>query len=296
MTCLGESRNLQAFRLGHQSLTMNTPAVPDLLSTLVAELQRPREVSSHVINHIIETYGISRDEIGDFLNTDLVALEDYEIDLILSPLFTPSLRDQSIFAELLERDSVPVNEWPALVQQLASRPTHAQLVTDDSNTHSIQLREVTIERYVHRLRLEATIPESLLQILNDLVPASDRAWLKAIARRAVWSDESRRNILARYLTSAVANGTYRLDDAMELLKVVETYQCANVAELLAQIPHWQQVLRQEINEASTGKPFFNERVEELHGGGRDKRRQDRTRIQSKENERAFLERLQQALA
>jgi len=133
-------------------------------------------------------------------------------------------------------------------------------------------------------------------LLNQLPPAGDRPLLKAVARRAVWENEARHEILTRYLTSAAGREMYRLNDVVELLKLAETYQPADVASLLAQIPHWLQVLRQEINESGGGKPFFNERVEELHGGGRDQRRQDNSRLTAKENERAFLERLQQVLA
>jgi hypothetical protein len=266
------------------------------LDTLAAELERPRELTAQVVNHLVGTYGITRDNIGSFLTAELPKLEDYEIDLILSPLFTPTLHDQAVFAEMLGRDSVPSDQWPGLIQQLVARPAHAQFVTGEGQTHSAPLRDVTIERYVHRLRLEGTIPEPLFKLLNHLPPGTDRPLLKAVARRAVWENDSRREILVRYLTSAAGGDSYRLDDVVELLKLAETYQPADVQDLLARIPHWQQVLRQEINEAASPKPFFNERVQELHGGGRDQRRQDNTRITAKENERAFLERLQQVLA
>lgn len=105
-------------------------------------------------------------------------------------------------------------------------------------------------------------------------------------------DARRHQILLRYLTAATSGDGYRLDDAVALLKLAETYEPADVPDLLARIPHWQQVLRQEIQDAASPKPFFNERVQEMHGGGRDQRRQDQSRIVAKENERAFLERLQ----
>jgi hypothetical protein len=44
---------------------------------------------------------------------------------------------------------------------------------------------VTLERYVHRLRLNATIPEPLFKLLHHLPPAADRPLLKAVARQAV---------------------------------------------------------------------------------------------------------------
>jgi hypothetical protein len=120
--------------------------------------------------------------------------------------------------------------------------------------------------------------------------------LKAVVRRAVWENDARCDIFVRYLTTIAGGETYRLDDVVELLKLVETYQPANVTDLLAQIPHWQQVLRQEISGAAVPKPFFNERVQEMHGGGRDQRRQDNSRIIARESEQAFLERLRQTLS
>lgn len=275
---------------------MDIPPVTPLLASLASELERPRDVSAQVINHLVGTYGLNRDEVGSFFIHKLIPLEDYEIDLILSPLFTPSLADQSVFAELLGRDSVPAAQWPALVQELAARPTRARLITEDGPTHLLPLREVTIERFVHRLRLDATIPESLFRLIGNLPPAADRPRLKAIARRAIWDSAARQQILERYLTTATQVGEYQLNDAAGLLKLMETYQPADNAELLARIPHWLQVLRQEISDAGGAKPFFNERVQDLHGGGRDQRRQDQNRIAAKEAERATLERLQRCLA
>src|ERR1051325_11525094 len=275
---------------------MNTLPVPHLVETTAPEPGRPRQITTQVLNHVVETYGIPRDQIAPFLATELAKLEDYEIDLVLSPLFTPTLRDQAVFAELLGRDSIPSAQWPALVQRLAARPVRAQLVTEDGATHRTPLRDVTIERFVNRLRLDATISESLFKLLTHLPPVADQPTLKPISRRSVWENDARREILVSYLTTAASSDSYRLDDAVELLKLTETYQPADTKDLLARIPHWQQVLRQEINDAASPKPFFNERVQELHGGGRDQRRQDNSRVSAKENEQAFLERLQKLLS
>ena len=50
-----------------------------LLETLAAELR------AQVANHLSGTHGIDRDAIGPFLADELPKLEDYEIDLALSP-------------------------------------------------------------------------------------------------------------------------------------------------------------------------------------------------------------------
>ena len=87
-----------------------------------------------------------------------------------------------------------------------------------------------------------------------------------------------------------------VDRVEALLNLVETYEPANTAEVLSRLPHWQVVLRHEIGLASGPKPFFNERVQEMHGGGRDQRRMEDTRTTAKQRELEFLARLQTLLA
>jgi len=276
-------------------MPVDTPRVPSLIETLAAALERPRELPAQVLNHVVGTYGVDRDGVGAFFAEELPKLEDYEIDLILSPVFTPTLHDQAIFAELLGGNSVASEEWPVLIEQLVVRPTRAQLMTPDGQVHFVPLREVSIERYVRRLRLDATVPEILFQLIEQVPIAAERALLTAVARRAVWENAGRREILARYLAATGVIASHRVADAVELLKLVETYEPVDVADLLARIPHWQQVLRQQISESRSPKPFFNERVQELHGGGRDQRRQDNVGLTAKEQERDFLVRLEQLL-
>lgn len=264
-----------------------------LLEAIAAELERPRPVTAQVVQHLVGTHGVNRENIGAFLTEELPKLEDYEVDLILAPLFTPTLHDQAVVAELLGKESLASLRWPEFVRQLVSRPTKAQLRTEDGVTHLLPLRDVTVERFVHRLRLDGTMAEDVFRLIGSLPQAGDRALVRAVARRAIWENPGRREILVRYLEAI--GDSFRAEDAAALLKLVETYEPANMTELVAQIPHWQQILRQEIND-SGAKPFFNERVEELHGGGRDQRRQDNSRVAAKESEQAFLQRLQRVLA
>src|SRR5262249_44749845 len=153
-----------------------------------------------------------QDAIGGFLIGELSNLEDYEIDLILSPVFTPKIADEAVFAELLGAATVPREQWTGLVRELEARPTRAQLVTPDGQRHTVILREVTIERFVHRLRLEASIPESVFVLLERMPGAEDRPLLRAIARRPVWENRGTREILERYLAIATERGAYSLTD------------------------------------------------------------------------------------
>ena len=268
----------------------------ELLDALAAELERPRELTEQVIKHLGAAYGLEREAAGDFLVQRLPALEDYEIDLILSPLFTPNIHDQATFAELLGTQSIPPAEWPALVQQLLARPTCARILVGDEPARAVPLREVTIERYLKRLRLNGTISDTLFRLISNLPPPPVRPLLKAVARRATWDRPARHEILVRYLTATASIDDCRIDDALQLLQVMETYEPTDTADLLSRIPHWEKVLRHEISMASHPKPFFNERIQEMHGGGRDQRTREEERIAEKQRELDFLHRLQQMLS
>lgn len=264
-----------------------------LLKVLSAALERPRDVTPQVIKHIEGTHGVTREKIGAFLIETLPTLEDYEVELVLAPLFTPTLDDQAQVAAVLGSESVAATQWPELIRQLVVRPTRAQLRMEDGATQAIELREVITERFVNRLRLDGSIAAELRPLIEPIADARERNLLRAIARRAIWREPACREILIHFLKTTTE--AERSGDAVALLKLMETYEPANATELLRLIPHWQQVLRQEINDHGH-KPFFNERVEELHGGGRDQRRQDDSRISARESEFQFLNRLQNILS
>ncbi len=266
-----------------------------LVEILAGELEKPRELSARVLNYISGNYDVDHAAIGSFLVQELPKLEDYEIDLILSPVFTPKLTDQAVFAELLGGDSVPKEQWPALIQALVARPTRAQLTTLDGQSHPVPLREVTLERYVHRLRLEGVIPRSLLDRIDAMNPSNDRPQLKAIARRAVWDGANRREILVRYLENAAERDLYSLADATSVLDLVESYKPAGVDDFLSWLEARQEAVRGQINVGSSGKPFFISRIEEMHGGERDQRPNDESGRSAKEAELRLLERLRTVL-
>jgi hypothetical protein len=281
------------------ALCLNHPILEDvsrLIEALAVQLERPREVTVQVSNYLTGAYEVDRDALGAFFEERLPGLEDYEHDLILSPLFTPKLADQAIFANLLGREAVAREQWPSLIQQLAARPTGGRLVTSDGKAHTIPLRDVTMERYVYRLRLDGTIEPSLLDLLERVSPVADRPLLKAVARRVIWENSSRRSILTHYLTSAESRKGYQLADAIHLLDIVESYKPADVAALVAMIPPWQEGLRQEIDTAGYPKPFFTPQTQGEHGGDRDQRSPDERRIEAKRNEMATLGRLLKMLA
>ncbi len=265
--------------------------VLDLSETLAQELERPRKISAQVARHLVANYGIADDETGPFLVQTLPTLEEDEIDLILSPLFTPKLADQAVFAGRLGRQSIPSDELVRLVVQVVARPTDASLAGMDDQNHRVRLGEVTVERYVYRLRLEATIPEATFELIQRH-PSGDYPLFQAVARRATWEGDGRSGILRGYLMATAGIEAWGAAEVRSLLDLVDRYKPIDIADLVAKIPRWQEGLRSDLSLASGRKPFFSEGIEHSHGGERDHRSPEGALIEAKRRELSFLERLE----
>ena len=264
---------------------------------LVKELERPRPLTDQVLRHLAAAHGVDRSGAGAFLGAHLASFEDDEYDLTLSSLYTPKLEDQAIFAGLLGANAVPQATVTSWVRELEARPTLGRLLPPDEAILEFPHREVTLERYLFRLRLEATVPGPLERLIQTLPPAADRPVLMAIARRAIWNTEPRREVLLRFLSvsayDAGEGGDVR--DAVALLELMESSEPADIPDILSRIPAWEQVVRAQVTAAGAPSPFFNERVQDLHGGGRDQRSGSMRLQARKQEELEFLERLGQRL-
>jgi len=268
----------------------------EFVDLIAAELEKPRQLTAQVSHYISAHYDLSRDDLPRFFSEILPKMEDYEVDLAFSPLFTPNLAEQARFSGLLDQRTLPSSQWPELLSALLRRGTAARVVTEEGGVFPMVLREVSLARFVTRLGLDGVLPERVRNLIDSLAPAGDRALLKALARRPVWRDEARGAILFQFLVRTLGNDTYRWEDQLQLLSFAEVYQPRDEAELLQRLPAWQEVLRKEIDTASSPRPFFNDRVKDMHGGGRDQRGANEAFVVAKKNALAFLSRLQQTLS
>jgi hypothetical protein len=266
---------------------------PELIAALVQALECPRPLSTQVLQHLEDAHGVPRGEAAAFLTGRLSDLEDFEVERILSPLFTPSLEDQAAVAPILRTRALPESDWPELVAQLLARPVRARLVAEDGTPVSLPLPAVILQRHIGRLRLQGSIPAELADRIDRHAQA-DRPLLLAVARRAIWGTPARRAILQRFLEGPP--GPAVATDARGLLRLMESYEPADLAEWLVRAPAWHQGLRQAASRAGAPGPFFNARVEDLHGGERDQRSPATGRAAAVAAELELLERLQRILA
>lgn len=243
----------------------------DLQDAIHADLASPRTLPTQVAVHLGSHHEVEADHIVAFFKNDFPDLEDYQVDLILSPAFTPGLQEQSRYSRFVENAPLTDSDVDALILGLARRPTRSHFVVSSGGEFEVQLREVTLDRYVRRLHLNQPVEQPVAACIRHWVPAEDRSRLHAIARRPVWRPAPRATMLLDALSKSLLAESYRVADFELLLRLVEQYLPAHGPELSELIPELVRGVETELVQRSVPKPFFSERIREMHGGSRDQR-------------------------
>ncbi|MBI1864624.1 MAG: hypothetical protein HYR98_02630, partial [Nitrospirae bacterium] len=89
------------------------------------DLAAARPVTPQVSRHLQSHHGIPSGDEAAFLESRLPLLEEYEAELILSPLFTPTVEDQARVSPLLGDPPPSAAAVEELVARLERRSTEA---------------------------------------------------------------------------------------------------------------------------------------------------------------------------
>lgn len=117
--------------------------------------------------------------LASFMRCAADLLEDYELDILFGPQFTPSFDDRVEVAGLLYHWKPTGGDLEKLVKDLGEEMSHTMVLLPDGTETELALHEVMIERFVRLLRLEYAPDPVTATALRDALPAE--LWPAAIA-------------------------------------------------------------------------------------------------------------------
>src|SRR5437899_1496101 len=143
-----------------------------LTDRLAALLRRPRplppQAERQLAQHLAEHRATS---MTSFLLAAAGLLEEYELDIVFAPVFTPTLDERAELADLLFHWRPSEQQLREIVPELCERVGHALVLLPDGTQAKLTLHEVMIERYVRLLRLDAAADATTAAALRDALPA-----------------------------------------------------------------------------------------------------------------------------
>jgi hypothetical protein len=224
-------------------------------------LTAPRPVTPHVMAHLLAQYEVPAGEVAAWLRSDLAKLESYELDLVLSPLFTPDLPARLRFEHILGTDHLDDLEVGALLGTLEGLGLRMTLSIDSSRVEA-DLPAVMIERFVRLLHLDAPLPEVVLDDLEGLDPEA-----RLCLRDRTWRLERNRAMLPSLLRAAKRTGEDLTGTIHFVTDFLRTYRPASRNECLAGLEHLAQAYRDELDRYQSGsRSFFNPELQAAYRG------------------------------
>jgi len=235
---------------------------PDAVESLVCEeLTSPRALTTQVLDHLLAAHEVVGGEVVDWLRGKLAELESYELDLLLSPLFTPAFATRVRYEEALGKGCLDPTEVDDLIRRLETRELSMTLLHEGEQIEE-PLPQVVLERFVRLAHLDSPLPEEALQDSGPLVPEvrcylRDRAWRRLQSRRLVPSLLQ----AARSMGDDFPEYMHFLTDFLRSYRPRSREQCVTFLDNLAQ------AYKADLEKHRSGvRSFFNQELQAAYAG------------------------------
>lgn len=199
------------------------------------------------------------DPLDGLSQESLSIRESFEVEWLLSSLFTPAHLEREACESLLPPEGLADEMIERLVTVLASENLFCP-VSFGHRERLVPVLAVVIERYVRLLHLRASVHPVLLPVLHGWEDASERLLLASLARRSVWQTESRARMLQDVLEAMRERGSFRVEKVRFLTDFVGSYRPVDTPELLRALANLVEAYHQD-----NAHPVYNQQLEHYQG-------------------------------
>ncbi|MBF0424004.1 MAG: hypothetical protein HQL73_13545 [Magnetococcales bacterium] len=184
--------------------------------------------------------------------------EEYEVDLLVSPLFTPSMEDRAQCEPSLPLEGITLEEERNIISHLVSANLQCKVFFGDGLTE-MTIPEVAVERHVHLLRLSVPVNPDVQAQLQRLVTGPDLSLAMSYARSQIWVRIP--DLLVLCLNKMVEKKTFDLEKFGFLRDFVRSYHPKDGPALIQSLHN----LVESYHTDST-RPVYNPMLEDYQVG------------------------------
>ncbi|MBF0108792.1 MAG: hypothetical protein HQL76_06415 [Magnetococcales bacterium] len=180
--------------------------------------------------------------------------EEYEVDLLVSPLFTPTMEDRAACEPSLPLEGITADDERDLIGRMEAQGLQCKVVFGDDST-VMSIPEVAIERHIHLLRLRVSVAESIHEALKNLLTGADLTLGMSYARSQIWTRCP--HLLEECLAAMTARRSFTLDKFGFLRDFVRSYHPGDMVALVQALNNLLESYR-----IGNDRPVFNQQLED----------------------------------
>jgi hypothetical protein len=240
------------------------PKLDMILELLRTDLSAPKVLIKQVIDEINDRHAFTEDRLADFFAQKFPTLEDYQVDLLFSPQYTPSEHNRLDYIPFIGADALTEDDVKSIKRQLTDEKLSVRFSTPDEGVEAtVTVHEVFIDRYVDLLKLDQPLPESAYQDIQAMVPEASRNEVNLVARDAVWQPRGRYDILKAFLALFHANKNFSTVKVSYLSNFVRTYRPEDLNDVARQLDALVASCKKDRDQAE-GRGFMDEGLKALN--------------------------------
>ncbi len=237
---------------------------PDLERTAVLAretLTGPRALTAQILDFLLAHHEVTGEGVAGWLRDHLADLESYELDLLLSPLFTPDFAMRARFEEVLGDECFDAAEVDGLLEELVRQRLPMILLHEEERIEA-SLPEVMIERFVRMLHLDAPVPE---EAIVEFGPLS--AEVRCCLRDRVWARQQSRDLLPDLLAAARSMDQSFPDYVFFLTDFMRSHRPARLEDCLTYLDNVADAYEKDLRKHESGtRSFFNDELKASYAG------------------------------
>jgi len=231
-----------------------------LIEQLANDLSLERELIPQVAHYMLAHYEVLSEDVPKFLTERSGHLEEYELDLIFSPLFTPTLDDIERYIPLIEAHPVAEASLDELVDSLHALKLSAHF-SDGFAKVVIPMPRVLILRFVRLLQLTVPLSRSIADLIDQHAVSGDCNRIKALARNRGWRRIQKEALLTEYLNGLPEDRPLTAQRFAFVTDFVASYRPKTLEHLAEQLAHMVESYRTDKD-----KYVYNEQLEDAQLG------------------------------
>lgn len=278
---------------------MNEQLISKICGELTAERMLTKQVLDHLMSHhevTPETLGAYFKRVRETTTVELDGIEDYEIDLTFSPLFTPRLNDRAKYSRILDTVEVKHEDIEAIIDAAMGKNLQA-CFRDHDNMYCMPLHEVLVRRYIRLLNLATPLSQKVKAVIEDSVPENARDISKALSRDPVWLPEHRQDFLIAFLKVFKERGNFSVDKLDYLTDFTRTYRPVAILDMEQMLANLIEACNEDVHKIEGGHYLYYHDLIERHYMGSDNEQQlSENLLHSKERHIAMAMELQHDFA
>lgn len=262
-----------------------------LKKELRAALAQPRVLKPQTERHLHEYLDEEAESYQEFFDAAATRLEDYQIEMLFGPVYTPTMAEQARFSDLVTDETPAAAAIAGAVEELADESLRTEISLPDGTTATLPLHLVTIERYVKLLRLTHAPTGETAAALRAAAPEGLTGHVLALARHRAFATAERQAWLAEFLASVAPRRPLGEADLDTLAGLMASQRDLRPEAVVAAVRDSLRSAQTSLNQARQGHQYLSSDVAEHHQF-RGQGTVDPVRVQAKSREVKLLEQLE----